>query len=54
MTSDPLGISSDGHHNIPNPMLLKKRPAEEIVLGPATKKMILTYVIIFKRYVALF
>ncbi|XP_060845063.1 mRNA (2'-O-methyladenosine-N(6)-)-methyltransferase [Rhopalosiphum padi] len=40
--SDPLGITSDGQHNGTNPMLLKKRPAEEIVLGPATKKMILT------------
>lgn len=41
ITSDPLGISNEGDA-VANPMLLKKRPAEELVLGPATKKLILT------------
>lgn len=41
ITSDPLGINNEGDAGA-NPMLLKKRPAEELVLGPATKKLILT------------
>ncbi|XP_025418257.1 phosphorylated CTD-interacting factor 1 isoform X2 [Sipha flava] len=58
VTSDPLGITNDGHHSEINPILMKKRPAEEIVMGPATKKMILigpweleipTNVIIYER-----
>lgn len=40
--SDPLGICSEGQHNGNLSMLLKKRPAEEMTVGPATKKIILT------------
>lgn len=42
--SDPLALSNDGQHNGNIPMLLKKKPAEEMTVGPATKKIILTYV----------
>ncbi|VVC46001.1 Hypothetical protein CINCED_3A025548 [Cinara cedri] len=51
VTSDPLGITHDvnpdlnpdGIHNPNNNlMLLKKRPAEEIILGPIMKKIIIT------------
>lgn len=43
--SDPLGIAGDGlnvQNNGIDPMLLKKRPSEEIIMGPPIKKMILT------------
>ncbi|XP_050438194.1 mRNA (2'-O-methyladenosine-N(6)-)-methyltransferase [Adelges cooleyi] len=40
--SDPLGITNNGHQSEAVPMIVKKRPAEETVMGPNNKKMTLT------------